>query len=1122
MKQPECIAITMLILLAASVVDTPALADDAEFVLLMNRGKALIENRDSVKAVETIEAALRLCPDSAVALRNLARAALIAGLHEKAISALTEAAKIDPMSSSTPYLHGLVLARDSRFEDAVPFFEAATKLDAVTPAVRFQLALAYQATGRDDAAGVQFRETVRLDPMHAAAWFKLAAYARQAGEVEEARRCTLEFTRLRKLFGDQSRNAESLESCIHTRPEAIINTLASVSARRTTTQPATSSPNDPDAASAAPIKVRFVDATSTAFSGQNQKFASMAILDTDDAGRPGVAMVTDQGGIRIARWSKSAGFELQSVDLTLDDLKGVKAVVVGDYHNDVPKGEKYDARSHARNDLLLIHGDGLTLLRQSGRGTFVDVTDRSGLRGVRAESAVWADIDHDGDLDLVLACRDGARIFQNNGNETFKDVSGEVGMPQIEDCERAAAVDLDRNDAIDLILIRGHQPTVVIENRRAGQFARMVEPPGPWPAANRILADDLNLDGNIDIVLLGADRAEIIDWGTPARGRLDYAGFDACDTALVDWDNDGQIDIVISGKSEGEGAAIRGWRNDGNGGFSQAPAGFFNIGTQQGHISQILSGDFDGDGDTDLLALTRDGSPIFLRNDGGNANRQIKVRLLAQKTNPSGFGTHVEVRVGRFFTSREVTSPAIEIGVGARDRLDLIQTIWTNGVVDNQLDIQTASAPFVILEKNVATGSCPFLYAWDGAGFRFVTDILGNAPIGLPLTRQMLLPADPEEIVLIGNDESLRATNNRFVLEITSEFLEVLYMDDVELLAVDHPPGAEVHSTDKIMIPPFPPSEIRLLQHRRSPILAMGDDGIDRTQAMEEIDGRFAPPGALLPPPYRGMCRPLVLTLDFGEPIDASGSIVLALTGWLQYGQGSTNIALSQNPDALVSMPKLEVEMPDGGWRVVDVDVGMPAGKTKTILVDLDGKVPPAFRRLRLTNTFEIRWDRLALFESVPLSRNVVRSSRPDSAQLRWRGFSDLRARAQDHPTTPDYDQVSPVPMWRSNMYGWCTRYGDVLELVSARDGALVLANGGDALRLEFDADDFAPVAPGMTRTYFLRSYGWEKDGDHNVVGGDSIDPLPPGARQGDWILKYNTRWSAGDRYRRSGEHSAN
>ncbi|MBK8271106.1 MAG: hypothetical protein IPK83_23445, partial [Planctomycetes bacterium] len=166
---------------------------------------------------------------------------------DAAIAALERAAKIEPNCAATPYLWGLALAHKTEFEKAVPKFEEAARLDAATPAVRFQLALAYQAAGRDKEAMTQFKETARLDLMHAAAWFKLATYARQAGDAAEAQRCTREFTRLRKLFGDTGRNAETLESCVHTKAEAV---------GEATTRPAEGAKG---------IEVKFVDASKSAF-----------------------------------------------------------------------------------------------------------------------------------------------------------------------------------------------------------------------------------------------------------------------------------------------------------------------------------------------------------------------------------------------------------------------------------------------------------------------------------------------------------------------------------------------------------------------------------------------------------------------------------------------------------------------------------------------------------------------------------------------------------------------------------------------------------------------------------------------------------------------------------------
>jgi hypothetical protein len=78
------------------------------------------------------------------------------------------------------------------------------------------------------------------------------------------------------------------------------------------------------------------------------------------------------------------------------------------------------------------------------------------------------------------------------------------------------------------------------------------------------------------------------------------------------------------------------------------------------------------------------------------------------------------------------------------------------------------------------------------------------------------------------------------------------------------------------------------------PRSAIGDDGLDRQADLAAIDGHFAPPGQPLPPPMRGMAHPLALTLDFG-PLDDLRHPMLAMTGWLQYGDASTNIALSQS-----------------------------------------------------------------------------------------------------------------------------------------------------------------------------------------------------------------------------------
>ena len=535
-----------------------------------------------------------------------------------------------------------------------------------------------------------------------------------------------------------------------------------------------------------------------------------------------------------------------------------------------------------------------------------------------------------------------------------------------------------------------------------------------------------------------------------------------------------------------------------------------------------MAADVDGDGDSDLLLLTAKQRLRLLRNEGGHVNGQLKIRLVGLKTNPKGIGTHIELRKGEFWVTRSVSNIPIEIGLGGRKQLDTIQTIWTNGVVDNQLDVQAMASPITITEKNVATGSCPFLYAWDGETYRFVTDILGNAPLGLPLSRDLLVTADPDEFVMIGDGDAFPTREGAYALKITSEFVEVLYLDYVKLVAVDHSREVEIHSTDKVMPPPYPASELWPLRNPIRLVQAEGDDGIDRTRDLARLDGAFAPPGSLLPPPLRGMCHPLSIVLDFGR-LRPDRPLVLALTGWLQYGQASTNIAISQNSSLKIIPPMLEVETAGGDWLPLDLRVGMPAGKTKTILCDLDGKLPKDAKRLRLTTTFEIHWDRIGLFEREYVDQSQVHELEISQADLAWRGFCDIRSRGPGHPTTPDYNNLSEQPPWRNVLEGWCTRYGDVRDLIAGIDGKLVVCNAGDAITLQFDVGDLPPVSDDLVRTFFFYCVGWEKDGDHNVVGGDAVEPLPvhnaPVGKMADvksieWVLQYNTRWVPRDRFR--------
>jgi hypothetical protein len=593
-------------------------------------------------------------------------------------------------------------------------------------------------------------------------------------------------------------------------------------------------------------------------------------------------------------------------------------------------------------------------------------------------------------------------------------------------------------------------------------------------------------------------------------GRANVTGL-----TLLDYDNDGWLDVLASGEG------LRVWRNRGQAGFEETTHALGLDELVRGHVASVSLADFDRDGATDLLLTTAEQKLQLLLNRGANRNKQLKVQLAGTKSNASGLGTLIEVNAGALRLSRRVSALPIEIGVGQTAQLDTLSIRWFSfnlPISDVKVDPLTLLA---LTEIEIKDGSCPYLYAWDGKHFRFVTDLLGAAPVGLPIAEGHYIEADPQEYVWLGEEQMFPPRRGSLQLQVTEELREVLYLDEAKLVAVDHPPGTEVQTTGKLRPgKPFPAPELITL-HRRHPLLrATRHDGLDVTAALQDADGNRMSPVRLRVPQRRGLAEPYSVTLDFG-PLPVERPLVLALTGWLQFGGGMANVSASLDPDLPFPFPTLEVELEHGGWRPVDVVVGAPAGKTKTIVVDLSGRLPSGSRRLRLSQAFEIHWDRIALFERREVSDTTIHSLAASKTDLHWRGFSGLADLPWTVPLTPIYEVVRAAPFWRITPSGWCTRYGPVDELLQQRDNAFALLNGGDELSLSFAVDQLPPKAPGATRDFFFYSVGWDKDSDFHVARGTTVEPLPwhgmddqrhgqearPAFASDRMMERYNTRW---------------
>jgi hypothetical protein len=159
------------------------------------------------------------------------------------------------------------------------------------------------------------------------------------------------------------------------------------------------------------------------------------------------------------------------------------------------------------------------------------------------------------------------------------------------------------------------------------------------------------------------------------------------------------------------------------------------------------------------------------------------------------------------------------------------------------------------------------------------------------------------------------------------------------------------------------------------------------------------------------------------------------------------------------------------------------------VVLDLTGLCRPgAPRKLRLRTNLEIYWDQLAWAAAVP-DRSRVERLALSSAQLRYRGFSEVKAANASSPELPDYNKIaSSGPIWR-DLEGYATRFGDIRELLEKVDDRMAIVNAGDEVVLRFRA----PAAPpaGWKRDFVMIGDGWIKDGDFNSVYSRTVLPLP-------------------------------
>ncbi len=423
-------------------------------------------------------------------------------------------------------------------------------------------------------------------------------------------------------------------------------------------------------------------------------------------------------------------------------------------------------------------------------------------------------------------------------------------------------------------------------------------------------------------------------------------------------------------------------------------------------------------------------------------------------------------------------------GLGARAAADAIRILWPSGTLQTETEpAKIATATVSIEELDRKPSSCPYLYAWNGRGFEFVTDFMGGGEMGYQESPGVWNTPIPEEYVRLDGSH-LQAKDGRFELRVTNELEEALFVDRLRLVAVAHPADVDVFPNEGMGEAPRPPHKLFAVRGAHPPLRATDDHGRDERGRLERLDRKFVDDFAL--EDVRGYAKEHALVLDASDaPADRA---LLLLTGWTDYAFSSDNVAAHQRGLAL-RPPSLQMQDDAGRWITVADDIGIPVGRPQTVVVDLSGRWPGRSRLVRVSTNMRIYWDRALVGEKVEAATRATPLD-PVVADLRDRGFSAEVSAGGGGPAGYDYTLVSRLSPWKA-FPGRYTRFGDVRELLARSDDVYVISRPGDELALSFDATALPPLPAGWTRTYLLHADGYSKEMDINSATPNHLGPLP-------------------------------
>jgi tetratricopeptide (TPR) repeat protein len=1142
----------------------------AEASRLNNLGCAYMNQQLFEKALKAFQQAAEADPKLAIARLNEGIAYQNLQKTDEARAALEEALKQDPKNPNAWYSLGLMAKNSGDAQAAIDAFKHVTEIDANDADTWYFLGMSYVQAKQFSPAEEAFQRALKLNPLHASAEFGLSRAYQQSSDMDHAREHLKRFQYITQnkigapmslAYGEQGQYSRAVDS-----PAYVLKPPPQ-------------------------IKVRFVDVTKeaglavSAAIGDPQFFhgPGACFLDYDNDGLIDL-LLTDygaQGGLSLYHNLGHGKFEDVTAKAGLDPKSHAIACSAGDYDND----------DYA--DLALSFMGRVALLHNEKNGTFKDASEHLPVKpNGSVRTPTWIDYDHDGDIDLFLSSfakgeYHGSPVsdemWRNNGDGTFTDVSDEKGIAGQGHHHTAMGTDYNNDRAVD-IFVAGLDP-VIFENPREGKFIVRQ----PW--------DKHSIQDNVGVAVADFDHDGWMDLATTHFGQYPaltlwhndhgkrFAAIQlpktdlevAFGVAAFDYDNDGWVDLVAVGETEDGKGEIKLFRNLGPDGWKDVTA---DVGLDKIELKEpraIITGDYDNDGATDLLITQNHGPAVLLRNEGGNQNHWLRLALKGLNDNKSAIGTKVEVFSAGNRQKFEIygsngylgqNSPYLTVGLGDAKEADIVRMAWPTGVLQDEIQVAgDKQQDFQEIDRRGS--SCPTLFVWNGERYEFVADMLGAATVGHwvgPGQRNIPRPVEyiklPYGLVREKYDSHVSqmrrdmghpmqvlptADDQRPTTVLSFRFMEpleeVVYLDQVRLLAVDHPPEFDVYPNEYFASnPPFPEFKLVVSRDARPPAGAWDEHG--HNVLPDLLAHRYF--GDFKLTQFRGFAQPHALTLDLGEPYDG-GPLWLLLHGEIEYFTANSMYAASQAGieatapyvEALVGNEKGA----NGQWKRVMDDMGFPAGGPRTMTADLTGKLPLGTRKIRITTNLQIYWDSILVSRTPQGQCSDWRHGERSEESRGRRKCSDLDGapRQIPHPAEAGFRddaphgcatglepdravRLTPVPLVRADLErhgyplkiegtppgkvqyvyeqasatgpysraaGTYTRYGDVLPLLTATDDKLAVFGSGDEVQLDFDPSNLPALPKGWVRDYFFAANGYEKDMDFYAAEGNFVAPLP-------------------------------